>query len=65
MRIEAYQRKIFIDKLENLVNLNISESSIPFLRDKKIEFEDKSSIRFVSNNELVFNKKNFGKFIIT
>tara|TARA_X000001036_G_C20600008_1_gene774536 strand:- start:98 stop:949 length:852 start_codon:yes stop_codon:yes gene_type:complete len=65
LRIEAYQRKIFIDKLENLVNLNISESSIPFLRDKKIEFEDKSSIRFVSNNELVFNKKNFGKFIIT
>ena len=62
MRIEAYQRKIFIDKLENLVNLNISESSIPFLRDKKIEFEDKSSIRFVSNNELVFNKKNFNYY---
>jgi len=63
--LEAYQKQIFIDKLENLENLNIGESSILFLEDEKVEFEDKSSIRFVSNNELIFNKKNFGKFIIT
>ena len=65
MPLEAYQKQIFIDKLENLENLNIGESSILFLEDEKVEFEDKSSIRFVSNNELIFNKKNFGKFIIT
>ena len=35
------------------------------MEDQNIDFEDQSSIRFESNNELIFNKKNFGKFIIT
>ena len=65
MPLEAYQRKIFIDKLENLEFLDSSESSITFLEDENIEFEDQSNIRFANNNELIFNKKNFGKFIIT
>jgi len=65
LSLKAYQRKIFIDRFENLENLNISESSILFLKDEKIEIEDQSNIRSANNNELIFNKKNFGKFIIT
>ena len=65
MSLRAYQRKISIDRLDKLESLIINKNSIHFLRDEQIEFEDHSSIRFVNNNELIFNKKNFGKFIIT
>jgi len=62
---EAYQKKIVIDNIDNFENIENHPSSINFLRDEKIKFEDQSSIRFASRNELIFNKKNFGKFIIT
>lgn len=65
MFLEAYQKKIFIDDIKNIENFNIHPSSIIFLRDEKIEYEDQSFIRFTSKDQLIYNKKNFGKFIIT